>query len=126
MLARLPRLPLFGLCGAVLVHLLVLYSPEGTGSGWAPEGSDKVVHALIFGAPIVLGALVGLPLRLLVAVFAAHAVISEVVQHVWLPHRSGDPWDVVADLVGVLLGWLLARGLLRRRASMSRSQRQRW
>ena len=32
------------------------------------------------------------------------AVGSEVLQGALLPNRSGDPWDVVADLVGVAAG----------------------
>ncbi len=38
----------------------------------------------------------------------AYAVVSEVVQGVLLSTRSGDPYDVVADALGALLGWLLA------------------
>jgi VanZ family protein len=55
-----------------------------------------------------------------VAVFAAQAVLSEVVQGLFLPHRSGDVLDAVADLTGVALGvvvgtWLL--GALQSRAA---------
>ena len=35
----------------------------------------------------------------------AYAPLSEVVQAVALPYRSGDLTDVVADLLGVALGW---------------------
>ena len=40
---------------------------------------------------------------------AAHAVVSELVQHWLLPHRSGDAADVLADLAGVALGVLAGR-----------------
>ena len=45
----------------------------------------------------------------LVPLFAAHAVVSEVVQGALLPMRAGDPFDVLADLTGVALGVLLWR-----------------
>ena len=45
---------------------------------------------------------------MVVLVFAAQAVLSEVVQALLLPHRSGDVLDVVADLTGVALGVLVA------------------
>ncbi len=39
-----------------------------------------------------------------VVVLAVHAPVSELVQHFWLPGRTGDVWDAVLDLVGVALG----------------------
>ena len=42
---------------------------------------------------------------------SAYAAASEVVQGVALASRSGDPLDVLADLVGVGAGWLLGRRL---------------
>lgn len=44
---------------------------------------------------------------------AAYAVVSEIVQGALLTDRSGDPYDVVADLLGALLGWWVAGRLLR-------------
>ena len=93
----------------MLVSLVVLFAPSSGGSG--PPGSDKVVHLLLFAALAAstrwrFGAL----LPGLVAV-AAYAPVSEAVQALLLPGRSGDLLDVVADLTGVALGWTLARGL---------------
>ena len=48
--------------------------------------------------------------------FGAHAVVSEVVQALLLPTRSGDFADAVVDLVGVALGVVLWRALVRRGA----------
>ena len=93
---------------AVVVQLVVLYAPSGPSASPFP-GSDKVVHALVFLVPVAAALLAGLPPRLVVAVFAAHAVVSEVLQGALLPARSGDPLDVVADLVGVGLGVLAWR-----------------
>ena len=101
---RVGRLLLLALLAvAVAVQLVVLYAPSGPSDSPFP-GSDKVVHVLVFAVPVTIALLAGGPLRPVVAVFAAHAVLSEVVQHALLPGRSGDPLDVVADLVGVGLG----------------------
>ena len=92
---------------AVLVQLVVLYAPQQLGE--PPfANADKVVHVLVFLAPTLLAVLGGLPRSAVVGVSAAHAVVSEVVQALLLPGRSGDPLDVVADLAGVVLGTVLA------------------
>ncbi|GAA3593597.1 VanZ family protein [Agrococcus terreus] len=100
---------------AVVVQLVVLYlpsPPEGPGI----PGLDKVVHVGVFAAPALAGVLGGLRPAVLGAALAAHAVVSELAQHALLAERSGDAWDVAADLVGVALG--LAVGVaLRRRAA---------
>lgn len=107
----LRRLGIFGLGLAVAAHLFVIYAPNPP-SGPSFPGADKVVHALVFAAPVTIGLLLGLGRRLVPLMAAAHAPVSELVQHVWLPHRHGDVWDVVADLGGVVLGLLVVRGLL--------------
>lgn len=98
--------PVFGI--ALLIHFLALYlpgSPEP--SSFDIPGSDKVLHVLLFAAPACL--MVGRfsstwPVWLL----AVHAPVSEVIQWQWIPYRSGDLLDLVADLAGVALGWWLA------------------
>jgi len=84
---------------AVLLSVVVLFLPAAPGTSSFPY-ADKVVHAALFAlltatalarfgrAPVVGGAV------------AAYALASEVVQGLALPDRSGDPLDVVADLVG--------------------------
>lgn len=116
---RVGRLLLLALLAvAVAVQLVVLYAPSGPSDPPFP-GSDKVVHVLVFAVPVTIALLAGGPLRPVVAVFAAHAVLSEVVQGVALPARSGDALDVVADLVGVVLGvlgWVIVGRVAGRRA----------
>ena len=109
------RPALLGLLGVtVLLQVVVLYAPSGGGDLLFPE-SDKLVHLLLFLVPVVVALLAGLRPGWVVALFAAHAVVSEVVQAALLPGRSGDVVDVVADLVGVALGVLLWSVLRRSR-----------
>ena len=99
----------------VVVQLLVLYWPVVTLEGpvvW----TDKVVHLLVFAVPTyAVGRLLG-SVRTLVLAFALHAPVSELVQHLFMPGRSGDVWDVVLDLTGVALAAaaLVVRAHLRR------------
>ena len=92
---------------AVAVQVVVLYAPEGGGAPLFPN-ADKVVHVVVFLVPVALALLAGFRRGVVVLVFAAQAVLSEVVQALLLPHRSGDVLDVVADLTGVALGVLVA------------------
>jgi hypothetical protein len=88
---------------AVVAQLLVLYWPVVTIEG-PVSWTDKVVHLLAFALPTyAVGRALG-SVRVAVVVFALHAPVSELVQHVLLPGRTGDAWDAVLDLVGVGLG----------------------
>ncbi len=101
---------------AVLLQLVVLYAPSTAGPSAA--NADKLVHFAIFALVAWAGRRVGLPVVPLVVVLVAHALLSEVVQATLLDERSGDPWDVVADVigigVGVLLPWPRAREIMAR------------
>ena len=96
---------------------------------WFPN-ADKVEHAGGFALTVVMILLslwlrarsVGRPLRrpavvVVVGLSLLHAVVSELVQHFFYRTRTGDPWDAVADSVGVGLGlglFLLVRRRHRR------------
>ena len=88
---------------AVAVHLAALYWPRVDVQG-PVTWTDKAVHVLLFLVPTVVGLLAGLRPAYVVGALALHAPVSEVVQHVLLPGRSGDVWDAVADVSGVVLG----------------------
>lgn len=87
---------------------MVLFAPDTPGGVQGPAGTDKLVHVSVFALlaatacrrfgtrPSVVAALVG------------YAAVSELVQLLALPHRSGDWLDLVADAVGVALGVLCA------------------
>jgi len=108
---------------AVLLQLVVLYAPRAPSTGGVP-GVDKAVHLAVFGLAAWTGLRAGVPGRLLLPLLLAHAVVSEVLQHLVLPDRSGDPLDAVADAAGVLLGAGLAV-LAGRRASRRLARRGR-
>jgi len=92
----------------VVVSLVVLFAPSSGGAGSPFPESDKVVHLLLFaGLAATTRWRFGPGLTGLAAV-GGFAVLSELVQAGVLPSRSGDPLDVVADLAGTALGWVLA------------------
>ena len=98
---------------ACLIHLYGVYSPQQTGSDVQFPYADKVAHVRCSARWPISACAVGVPARwLLPALVAANAVISELIQHYWLPFRSGDPLDSLADLAGMALGaWLGVRAL---------------
>lgn len=93
---------------AVAINLYGLYVPSQPGPPMFP-GFDKVAHVGSFALVMLTGLLAGLRARPLGLVLVIHAVLSEILQGTLLPDRSGDVVDVVADLAGIALGWLLWR-----------------
>jgi VanZ family protein len=107
---------------AMLLQLWGLYRVSGPPQpAWFPL-ADKAEHAVGFALPVLL-ILLALTLHgplgwqwpdprtnaLVVAVFAAHAIVSEVIQHLWYRYRTGDVLDVLADWVGIAVGVLVLR-----------------
>jgi VanZ family protein len=112
-----PRRTAWRLAFAVVlvVHVLALYWPR-VGLQGPVTWTDKVVHVLLFATPVLVAVAARVPrLPWVVAALAAHAPLSEWLQHTVLPHRSGDPWDAVADLGGVVVGVTLGMVGRRRR-----------
>jgi VanZ family protein len=94
------------------VQLVAVYLP-GTPDGGLEvpglPGVDKLVHALIFAIPVYLLARLTRRVGLVAGVFALHAVVSELIQWQFIPYRDGDPWDAVADLIGIGLAVMVYR-----------------
>ncbi len=105
---------------AVALQMVVLYAPSGPDLGEVGLPVDKVVHVAVFALATWALAAAGMSRGWAVALMAVHAPISELVQHLALPDRSGDPADVVADLLGVTLGAVLAGRTLRRAPARAR------
>ncbi|KQT93804.1 hypothetical protein ASG49_02185 [Marmoricola sp. Leaf446] len=117
------RLRLLGrvLFGVLLVASLVSFLTPADDLA-DPGVDDKVMHALTFLALTLSGVLAGVRPPPLLAGLAAYAVGTEVLQHLLPLGRHGDALDALADLVGVLVGLLLATGArtLSRRARPAR------
>lgn len=86
------------------LQLVGLYRPAGFGGGEGIPGLDKVAHVGIFALPVFFLLLAGCRRWWVILVFALHAPLSEVVQQVLLPRRTADPYDLIADAVGIALG----------------------
>ena len=100
--------------------------------GW--WNADKFVHAAIYG---VLGALswralratwargrgTGMQIIATVAVTGLYGITDELHQ-AFTPHRSPDPFDVIADAVGGLLGALVCVAIVARTRAKSASDRR--
>jgi hypothetical protein len=100
---------------AVVVQLLTLYSPQVPGTP-PIAGFDKVVHLAVFAAPALAALLAGLSAPWVLGLLAVHAPVSELIQHFGLSRRSGDVFDMAADLCGVALGGLAYLVWIRRNA----------
>lgn len=110
---------------AVFLQLWGLYRVVGPPQPpWFPF-ADKLEHGAAFALPVMLILLAAALRRppgwqwpspaamaAVVGLFAAHAIVSEAIQHVWYRHRTGDPLDVLADWVGIAAGVLLLRVIL--------------
>ena len=48
---------------------------------------------------------------LLFFILLLYGMVIELIQHTMLPTRSADPWDIVANAVGILLGIWAATAL---------------
>jgi hypothetical protein len=95
----------------VLVSLAVLFAPASDVPS-APPGVDKVIHASLFAALALSGRWAGLARGVLAGVLVGYAAVSEVVQG--MIGRDAAVGDLVADVVGLLLGLLAWQWISRR------------
>lgn len=106
-------LPAAALAGTIFT----LSSLPGKTYGPSPfPGADKVVHTAeyaLLGAATVFAWERALASWLAVVAFGA---TDEIHQH-WVPERSMDGWDLLADGGGAILGVSLTRAIRRRRAT---------
>lgn len=111
------RLLRVGFAVALLVQMWALYVPRtpSVGSGLP---LDKVGHLALFAVVTWFGLRLGY--TWIVPLMVVQALASEFVQLRLLSARSGDWADVAADLLGIGLGWLLARRSRRPASSGSR------
>ncbi len=93
---------------AVVVSLVILFKPGGDGPlpFWQ---ADKVIHATTFGLLAVTAWWRFKAWRNIALALVAYAVLSEVIQHFFIPGREFDPVDIVADSVGAFAILLAVR-----------------
>lgn len=94
------------LLGTVFLFLAPVGEPPGL-IAQIPVDSDKVAHFALLAllAVLIRWNLTAPKWRGTIAVIAAcgYAVIIELLQSV-LPHRTGDPYDLVAGVLGAVVG----------------------
>ncbi len=105
---------------ALTVQLYGLYRPIGPlEPTWFPQ-ADKIGHLLVFAMPVALILLTltwyaarrsatvsPRAIAVVVGAFAGHAALSEVIQDRLYVSRVGDPWDLLADGLGIALGLMI-------------------
>ena len=73
------------------------------------EGADKIVHCCIFA---VLSFLVRMSFPkinfwLFLTILFFYGIITEIVQELSNMVRSGDILDLLADIIGIFIGWFI-------------------
>ncbi len=63
---------------------------------------DKFVHIAMFATPAAVAA--AMRLRWVIAALVLHAIVSEPLQAALTTYRTVDFWDMVADLLGIVMG----------------------
>lgn len=114
---RLPRWLLTSVCLALILYLTLYPKPLPDNDFQFWEHTDKIVHAIMFGALYVCAGLDlwrGRPARLRVNVLLVVAVIAfggviEMLQQVMGMGRGGSVADWLADWSGAVLALMLLR-----------------
>ncbi|MQA35566.1 VanZ family protein [Modestobacter roseus] len=88
---------------AVLISLAVLFAPPSDVPD-SPPGVDKLVHLLLFATLAVSGRWAGVGRGVLAGLLVLYAAGSELLQATDLVGRDASVGDLLADVVGVLLG----------------------
>lgn len=96
------------------IYALIFRENSGQHSPPFPH-FDKLAHALLFFAQIWLAAKIRLsqmrqpPYKTLFIFGLIYALSTELAQHFFTSTRTGDIWDICADLVGIFLALHLAK-----------------
>jgi VanZ family protein len=101
---------IWAVLGAAIVAAIIYLSTARVDLPSPGEGSDKIEHALAYGvltwwwSQIVVS-----PRRRAVLLVAGVTLgIALEITQSFIPYRSAEVLDAVADAVGVLVGWALA------------------
>lgn len=94
---------------ALVLNFFGLYSPTSLEPPALDiPGLDKIGHAVSFAALVAPALWLGWAPLWVLLVTVAHAGFSELLQLYLLPGRMGDPWDFLADCLGILAGLAIA------------------
>ncbi|SMY10720.1 VanZ family protein [Brevibacterium jeotgali] len=98
----------------VLVQAVGFYTPSsGDGTLPLPPHGDKVLHAGSFLLATAFALLARLPWVPVIVFMLGHAIVSELIQGLFMESRSGEAADAVADVLGIGFGAFAARWLAR-------------
>jgi VanZ family protein len=90
----------------------MLWMPPPEHPRWDWEWLDESVHLTLFGGLGGLATLAGGSTRFVLLGCLTWAMVTEVVQG-WLPWpRTPELGDIVADMIGALIGWAIGTKLV--------------
>ncbi|MGE5107879.1 MAG: VanZ family protein [Sphingobacteriales bacterium] len=105
--------------------LLILPGNSFPQSNWFEEiYLDKWIHIFLFCLFVMFWALgfnnkpASVQKRILIKLLLTgilFGVLMEVIQHFWVPGRSFEVKDILSDLAGSFLGWLISLKIIRSR-----------
>lgn len=81
--------------------LVVSFWPSNQLPGWKILTWDKLIHAGLFFVLTIAWSRTGIPVARVVAVAVALILVTEIGQSVLPIGRHGDPFDALADLLGM-------------------------
>lgn len=109
-----------------LITILSCLPADNEGSDWFNfQHADKLLHVMFYGiftALIIMSILQttgnqNINMRAIMIVFVlvfSYGSVMEIIQHYLIPTRTGDPVDIVFNLIG----WVIATGVLYLRAKL--------
>lgn len=100
---------------ALLTYALLRPSIEKTDHWFLFSGIDKVVHFIFF---LVLGfmfkmAYPKITLHYFSILLFSYALFTEILQEIMTVGRTGDVYDLIADVLGFLLGFWIVKKLVK-------------
>jgi VanZ family protein len=92
---------IFGVSGVAFFSPISVQEPIGL-------GLDKIVHVILFAALMISGA-VAFPKKIVFvsAMLLVYTFSTEIIQGNFIPHRSFDVFDIMADCIGIMMGAIL-------------------
>lgn len=95
---------------AEVIYALLLIPPDlASKPQLSIPGADKVAHFVLFAVLtfLLVKALkernIQVKIPVIFTILFAFGVATEVIQGYFIEHRSGDPWDLLADMLGVVV-----------------------